>query len=469
MVNKTLSGIKWSVIISIISTLSYLAINFLLAKIDDTSYLLGQFAAVIIVFNLIMTFVFFGSSNTIIHFYHKLKRDTKIYFLKIHLIFLFFISILTTLFFLMFPEVLEMINTLYGILTVVIITPLILYFFISSYEMARMNYKKGIVLDKVYHVLFLLITLGIAGVSYAGIEIKNIFDIFLFGLLSLTLFFIFKYKKLFVFLLKSTREDISKLDKKEYYKYTLLTQANAILAFLFMYLDQLIIGQKIGIEYMGIFFFFSQIALMVKYISMQFNKTLLSSFSSIVAKGSHEGLNSLYFLLFKNIILVSLTSSLFIYFFANELLVFINPNYLEYINILYLLTIASLIGSLGSINSMLIVSLNKLTSFLILNSLIGVLNIVLILNIESNFLENFALIKVIVVVFGQIGLFYLVRKNIDFDFKKISLLAIVLVSSILIYLQPDINIYLKLVLFTLISLMLFKEIKKDFITTKARG
>jgi|SaaInl8_200m_RNA_FD_contig_21_2313954_length_734_multi_6_in_0_out_0_2 hypothetical protein len=39
---KTLSGIKWSVIISLISTLSYLAINFLLAKIDDKSYLLGQ-------------------------------------------------------------------------------------------------------------------------------------------------------------------------------------------------------------------------------------------------------------------------------------------------------------------------------------------------------------------------------------------------------------------------------------------
>ena len=34
-----------------------------------------------------------------------------------------------------------------------------------------------------------------------------------------------------------------------------LTQINAVLAFLFMYLDQLIIGQKMGIEYMGIFFF----------------------------------------------------------------------------------------------------------------------------------------------------------------------------------------------------------------------
>ena len=84
-----------------------------------------------------------------------------------------------------------MINPLYSVLTTIIIVPLILYFFMSSYEMARMNYKKGIVLDKIHHFLFLLITLGIAGVSYAGIEIKNIFDIFLFWAFGINSFFHF--------------------------------------------------------------------------------------------------------------------------------------------------------------------------------------------------------------------------------------------------------------------------------------
>ena len=460
---RTISGIKWSVIISVASTSAYLVINTILAKIDHTSALLGQFAAMVIAINLITTFLFFGSSNTIIHFYHTLKKDEKQAFLYTHLRNISVFAIITTLFFLIFPQAISKINPLYKSQTVILFVPLVIYMYVSSYETARMNYKKGVILDKLHHFIFLFITLAIAINYYFGVETNNILDLYTCGLLAAVVLVICKNRKFFADVFQGFQQ--SSFAKKNYYRYMLITQANSILAFLFMYLDQLVIGQKLGIQYMGIFFLFTQIAMLVKYVPMQFNKTLLSSFSAVLAKGTTRELNELYFLLFKNIILVSATITICVYFFAKDVISYVNPEYIEHISVLHMLLIANLIGSVGSMNSMLVISLNKIIPFLFLNFLIGMLNVLLILHVDLNFLENFAQIKIIVTVIAQVGLLYLIRKSITINAKIISLMMLVVLVITMIYLELDPYFHAKLALVLFMLVGLFIILRKDY--TKA--
>ena len=54
--------------------------------------------------------------------------------------------------------------------------------------------------------------------------------------------------------------------------------------------------------------------------------------------------------------LISLLISLTIYFFSKDFLLIVNPKMIEYLEVLNLLIVSSLLGVLGSINSILLVS-----------------------------------------------------------------------------------------------------------------
>lgn len=460
VIKKTISGIKWSVVVSILSTFSYLLINYILSNQDYDETLLGQFAAVVIAYNLIMTFVFWGGSNSIIFLYNRLDDEERMALLRNHFAALLSISTVAALIFLIAPNLLKGINEYFDLILLPAAFAIVMYYFISSIEMAKMNYFQGILLDKAHHFIFLGCTV-IAWISMTFVTDSS-FDLFDKYIIILTMFYAvivcYKAKSLSFIFSKCTEPTAM---KKQRFQYVVLTQTNTILAFLYMYLDQIILGQKLGVEQMGVYFLLFQIAMMVKYLTLQLNKTLFSSFSKVVSLDDYSALHDLYYLVLKYIILLCSLISVIVTSLGEEILSVFNEDYVEYKEILNLLVLANLVGALGSLNSMLITAKGKLMIFLCSNLLIGALNIGLLILVDENFFYNFGLIKIIVALSGQVILFSIAFRIVEFDLRFLKYFSILCLVAGFIYLSERISFGYEILLALTLTITIITNFARD--------
>jgi O-antigen/teichoic acid export membrane protein len=152
IIQKSLSGAKWTVILSIVAMPLGYIVNIILGRISPEA--LGIYGLLSIFILSVTTFILFGGGNVIIKYLPEIDKDKKVSFLISYILIVFLIAIFAIGLVYLYPQILE---TLFGqafpldiLPYLIIFIPIIILYFVFDYALnGLMEIKTSVIIRQV--------------------------------------------------------------------------------------------------------------------------------------------------------------------------------------------------------------------------------------------------------------------------------------------------------------------------------
>ena len=189
---------------------------------------------------------------------------------------------------------------------------------------------------------------------------------------------------------------------------------NTFATFAYQSIDQMLVLAALGVKELGAYFIFLQCAQIIRFVPDRIGQVFLSSFSQLVATEDQDELRRAYINICRIILIFSAPLTFFIILFSHPVAQLFGDWYIKRHIYLILLATAVSIGSLGAVNSMLILAKERAGLFLVNN----IIQISIQLIVSLLFINKFGVFAVIAgkatgIVTAQIGNFSIIRWRLD--------------------------------------------------------
>lgn len=443
------SGVFWVLLFSLIGGPLALVRNWLITTYDSTGEMIGDFALLMIMFNIIGTFFTFGGSSVLTNFIPKIeglkKQDN---FFKSYILINLVLFLLVSSLILFFPRFITFvsqnkIDDSKFIYLLLLGFPIAIFNIFIYYFQGKKNYRLSSFLSQGPNICYLLFVavFSLFNLFKYPIEFKQSY-FFTFGIV---LFFACIVSILIS--IKQYRKDLGKIDfnfylPKKFWSFTVHVHLLTILTFAFQNIDQLFVLDIIGVKALGFYFIIIQLVEMIKFIPSKIGQVLLASFSSIIKNKNSDELIETYGKVSYAVIILNLVCCVVILLFCKLILNFYNIIDATYFLAIIILVIAASIGNLGNINSMVILANDKSKEFFINSCIIISVQIAVTYLLRDLLMIGIVVGRLVAILIGQIGLFYIVRNHVN---KKLvidknylfSQFIVIVLSAITFYLNSD--------------------------------
>ncbi len=462
--NRTKSGAMWVTFVAILSMpLAYYR-NWILGRIGSTGEFAGCYALLLLYIQLISTFVFYGGSNVLTNFLPKmLTPQNKSSFLFTYS----FISLIIVAIFILiinlFPEAYQYITKYhfdkqtikyFSFLAPLIVLSNLVIFTLSG----LMEFKLSSIISQFHLYLICLFgTLAAFSPKVFFTESPLLFSCFISGIADF-LIIVIGFKKI-----KQLLPDIifKFFLPKNFWNFSSFVHLNTIITFIYTSIDQIFVFSKMGTSELGAYFILLQCAQLIRFVPTKIGQVLLSTFSNLIVSGNYNDLKIAYIKLSRFNVILCTILSIMVILFSRQIASFFGICYADKYIYLIFLSCGMHIGSLGSINSMLIIAKEKTDLFLFNNiALITAQFLFTIIFIDKYGIYSILIGKLIGIITGQIGLFSIIRwklKQIKLLPPKeywISLLPVIAASLFsLIYHQSSIILIISVFFFLVFSFL----------------
>lgn len=482
---KSVSGAKWAVILSIIALpLSYIT-TILLGRVSEEA--LGIYALLNVFITFVTTFILLGGSNIIIKYLPELKQENKLRFLKSYLFIVIIVTILAMVSIYIFPEILTFIigqaTSSNVIIYLTFFIPIIVFYSIFDYVLNGLIEIKTSTLIKQLFVLGNFIIILFLFLFYREYFMENSFFIIL-GLFLI--FYSFMGIMSFYFCLKammkkdslkSFHRDNSFLNfpipkfyfPKGFWKFLIFVHLSTILVFAYDKVDQLFLIANLNISELGFYYAALQTAMLIRYVPTAIGGILLPTFSNMIASKDDAIIPKYYYYIVKYNTLMTVFAALVCIFFSKEILSIFGSSYVDGYLIVVILGTFFLVSSIGTVSPSIIIAKGSVKLYFI-NSFIQIFfQIVFMIFLFSKIgIIGLAISKGLGVVIAQIGLIIITYKifgNIKDTLPKEYLISVLIgILAITLYLILPSNLLIQSISFffcLLIFLYLGKYSKND--------
>lgn len=418
IIQKSISGAKWKVILSIIAMPISYATNIILGRISPEA--LGIYNLLSIFIVSVTTFILFGGSNVIIKYLPEIEKDKKVSFLAGYILIIFLIAIFAIGLIFFYPQILELIFGQYlpsDILPYLIIfIPIIILYFVFDYALnALMEIKTSIIIRQVI-IYGNFIMFSILFLFYRDFFREHLWMIIWFlsfvfyTILGLLVLFLTTKKIKITSLKKSIsknhdRECLSVNNKGEvtsrklpcsfritsefknlkpylpnrFWSFALFVHLSTIVYFASDKIDQLLILRYFSIPKLGLYYAALQTAMLIRLIPMLLGSVLLPTFSNLLASNEMGLIQKGYQEIVKFNTLIVVPAALFCIFFSKEIMGLFGKEYIE--NYLVLVALASFFSttSIGVVNNSLIIAKGRMGIYLLGQIIISIFGFILML------------------------------------------------------------------------------------------
>lgn len=403
IIQKSLSGAKWTVILSLIAMPIGYTINIILGHISPEA--LGIYGLLNIFIISVTTFILFGGENVIIKYIPEIEKGKKVSFLASYILIIFLIAMFAIGLIFYYPQILEFVFghdfPLNLLPYLIIFIPVILIFSVfDSALIGLMEIKTSVILRYIttfgnfimFSILFLFykdffrdhLWMIIFGLSFVFNIVSGLFALSL----TLKIMKITSLKSLsknrdcessqvnnedevascntsWSFRIASKIKNFSIYLPVKFWSFALFVHLSTIIYFISDKMDQLFILGYFSIRDLGLYYSALQTAMLIRFVPMLLGSVLLPTFSNLIAskelgliqKGYREvvGYNTL----------IVVPASLFCIFFSKEVLGLFGVGYEQ--NHLVLVILASFfsVTSIGVVNNSLIIAKGRAEIYLV--------------------------------------------------------------------------------------------------------
>ena len=469
---KSKKSAIWLTIISIMALpIAYLR-NVLLCRIDPTGITAGNYAIIVLFFQVATTFFLFGGSNVVTNFIPKINGSFK----KSAFIFSYatLSLILTSIFICLvniYPSILEFtlqkdLNAdLIIIFSVIVPTMVFSQLVLYSYN-GFMKFKEASLIGRTQLFLVTLAT-GVAFFGHQNYFTKNSLIILAIIVVLANLFIISKAIKPIYKFRKHVKLKI--FFPVYFWRFSLFTHLNSILTFAYNSVDKIIVLMAIGKKELGAYFMIYQCAELVRFIPLQLAQVLLLAFSNLIKQKQFSDLKDIYQKSANMILVISTPIALFFLIFSNQFLSFFGEWIAEKHWYLVWLAIIVHMMSLGNINRMLIMASHQVGLLFTTNIIAVATQLILtIFYIKEYGVYAIIASRAISVIFAQNALLLIIKFKLpEYKIKipKLYYTSILLVLACIscVLLLDNINLLWSIILylgfiiiFALIARFIFK-------------
>ena len=496
IIQKSISGAKWTVILSVVAMPLGYAVNIILGRISPEA--LGIYGLLSIFVLSVTTFILFGGGNVIIKYLPEIDKDKKVSFLLSYALIVFLIAIFAIGLVYLYPQILERIfgqDFPSGILPYLIIfIPIITLYSIFDYALnGLMEIKTSVIIRQVivygnfivFSILFLfykdffrehlwMIIFGLSFVFYTVL-----------GLLALSLTI---RKMRITSLNKKTSQDYShdnsyinnnvvswnsslpiaasKLRNfrlylpKKFWSFALFVHLSTIVFFAYDKIDQLFILNYFSIRELGLYYAALQTAMLIGFVPMLLGSVLLPSFSNLLASNEIGLIQKGYREVVRYNTLMVVPAALICIFFSRQIMGLFGEAYVQNHLVLVVLGMFYTFIPMAGVNYSLVIAKGRAGIALVNSSVQVGFQFILMLALISDYgVLGLAFGRGAGIVLSQIGLIFIVIKILDINLKiprayKIGILTGIVASILYIVINPQ-NIMTSLVLFFICLIFFF--------------
>ena len=420
--------------------------NWIFGRIGETGEVVGQYAIILLFIQIVMTFVLFGGSTVVTNYLPKIKRqeDKSAFLLAYALLSVAAVIVFVALMNL-FPSMVSFLirkPVSLPILRVLsLLAPTIVFSQMVVFSLAGLlEFKLSSLLSQIQIVL--MCTLGTALFFFHSEDVASHATILFATAIGLAHFVVI------VIGIRRVLASLPGFTSRLYlpagfWRFSFFIHLNTISTFAYGSIDQLFVLSALGTKELGAYFILLQCAQLITFVPKRISQVMLASFSHLVGSGNHAELLSAYTKLCRMILIFSTPLTLLMILFSHPIARLFGEWYAERHFYLLFLAGAIHIGSLGNVNSMLIMA-KESTGIFLANSIILISLQLAATLLLLDHLGVFAVIagKAIGIVSGQVGLFSIVRWKLDqirqpppFEYW-IALLVTTIATAISVYLNP---------------------------------
>ncbi len=367
--SRFISGAFWVSILTTGALFLGFGRSWLLARIDASGELLGVFATLFIFVNLAISVGLFGGNTALSSFIPKIQAEDKARgFLKAYLFITLLWWVLALIILISSPSVFQLfagreldaasIVPLVSLGTVAVLGQV----FILNFQ-GHLRYREAAILMNFQpYVLTVIILLAYLFFADAFRIHANTWLLFLFiGINALALIIGFLQNGNFSFFKEKC------FVPSGFFRFACIYQFSSLLIFVYGNVDRLFILDRLGIQELGFYFLIMQISALITFVPKRMGQVMLSTFSRLLAEGKSESLNRGYSRLCRIVTCFSLGVALFFVLFSREFCVIFGQELASRSDWLIYLSVAACIGALGNINSMIVLSREKMITYLGMN------------------------------------------------------------------------------------------------------
>ncbi|MCK4731137.1 MAG: oligosaccharide flippase family protein [Methanophagales archaeon] len=487
IIQKSVSGAKWTVILSILAMPLGYIVNIILGRISPEA--LGIYGLLNIFIVSITTFILFGGGIVIIKYLPEIDKDKKVSFLLSYILIVFLIAIFAIGLIYLYPQILDFIfgqAIPSGILPYLIIfIPIIILYFVFDYALnGLMELKTSVVIRKIitYGNFVVFVTLFLFCKDFFREQLWAIIwglsFVFYIVLGLLALFLTKKKMKITSLNKKESRnydckcswiDDVSQvllypfriLPKlrnfklylpTKFWSFALFVHLSTIVDFSCEKIDQLFILSYFSIRELGLYYAALQTAMLIRFVPMLLGSVLLPTFSNLLASNEIKLIQKGYREVIRYNTLMIVPASLLCIFFSRQIMGIFGAAYVQNHLVLVVLGVSSMVCSMGGVNSSLIMAKGRTGVYLLTSIMQAVFGFSLMFFLIGKLgVLGLAIGRGAGVVLAQVGLIFIVCKLLNMGIKIprayiISIFTAILVSILYFVIHPT-SIIISTILF----------------------
>ncbi|EIA0804349.1 hypothetical protein ACFJZ3_002544 [Vibrio vulnificus] len=479
MIEKIRNGAFWVSIISLLAMPFAYYRSWILNQIDSTGELLGLFALLLVFIELAITMSIFGGASSLANYIPKISGNNN------RFRFIFSFSIVSILFSLIFLLVLRdhrvidflslsdiyenNVGELFFLTILLVISQIGIYCLNGFFKFRLSSFLSNI------QVVFVCFYLTVVYFYQTEIDNQTAIKQIMYLIISVyVLVSVVSFVKINFFSVSSVIGRFCYFPTG-FFKFSIFMHGNTFCTMVYLTADRIILASKFGLSTLAMYYVFSQIAEVIRFIPNKIGQVLLASFSKMENSLSGEELKSSYKEVIENIVLISSVITISIIIFSSQISGFFNYSSKENILMLNLLTIFTCIGAIGPVNAMLVMSKEKSVDYF-LNSIFQIASQLVFIFTTIDELGIYSVVfgKGIGIIFAQFGLLFILRFRLKLNFASLPLSYyacqfICIINAVLVYMF-EINIkysfvtYLLSMFFVMIfNRKAFGNIKKIFV------
>lgn len=405
-------GVVWVTLVSVAGVPIAYYRNWILGRIGDDGTVLGTYVVVLLLLQIVTTFVLFGGSSVVTNYLPKLEeRPDKSRFLASYatisllavLVFVTMIQVFpASLEFLVRREVDEQIRLAISVLSPIVVAAQIVLYFLAG----LMEFRFSSVLAQTQ--VFFISVVGTLGLFAFQEAFANSSLLLLAGVVCLANVMVVAIGGAVI----ARRLSPIALGFQlpcGFWRFSGFVHLNTVTTFAYRSIDQICVLAVLGTAELGAYFVLLQYAQLITFVPQRIGQVMLASFSHLIAADTTKELRLAYVKLCRSILILSTGVALVLILFSRPLAAIFGDWAAERHGYLIFLAVAIHLGSLGSVNSMLIMAKERTGLFLANNVTLIIIQLVVTLT----FLDRLGVMAVILgkacgILSGQIGLFAIV-------------------------------------------------------------
>lgn len=414
---KLANGAFWFLLLAAFSAPLAFYRNWILGQIGEEGVVVGTYALLLVVVDIVSSFLLVGGSSVIITNLLKIAKDNdKSAFIYTYSKICLIVTSIVLFTVYLWPGLIDLITTksvaTLDLYIVLLLVPVALLAQISNFSLTGLNrYKLSAILSQV-QLLF------VALISTAGLYIfKDYMELRATTILAATMNVAYVMMAFAGF-----REIFNSLKginfraylPRGFWRFAAFVHINTIVEFSYRSIDQLIIVGVLGLKELGAYFIFLQCAELIRFIPQRIAQVVLSSFTELSNSHNSPLLSKSYYAICRLVLLVSTPLALFLILFSEDIGGLFGEWSRAKHGYLIFLAVGASIGSLSNINGMLVLAKEKSDYFFVNSLIIVSLQIIVTLSLlESYGVYGVLAGKIVGIGAFQLGMSFILRYKLS--------------------------------------------------------